>query len=196
MKTSERIILLITVIFIAWTTKASSLANPPLITEDSFVITGPESLTFSPYYYTDFTFSVNLYRESGGDGDFELSQIYFMFLDDPDYDFSSGYALSVGQSPEPTPIIPEGVDITGWTVSMRPDMGNCQYYKYICILPAGSDISCFNATEMIDCDSTVNPVLDSIFEPDCPPPTHGFSQLQLRAGRNKVFTLRSTQQSV
>ncbi|XP_070546231.1 uncharacterized protein [Ptychodera flava] len=80
-----------------------------------------------------------------------------MFLDDPDYDFSSGYALSVGQSPEPTPITPEGVDITGWTVSMRPDMGNCQYYKYICILPAESDISCFNATEMIDCDSTVNP---------------------------------------
>ncbi|XP_070545752.1 uncharacterized protein [Ptychodera flava] len=158
MKTSERIISLITVIFITWT-EVSSVQELPLITEDSFVITGPESLTFSPYYYTDFTFSINLYRQSGGDGDYALSQIYFFFSNDTDFAgayIASGYALSVGQSPEPTPITPEGVDISNWTVSMRPDMSYCQYYNYICIYPDG-DISCFDATYMIDCDSTVNP---------------------------------------
>ncbi|XP_070545889.1 uncharacterized protein [Ptychodera flava] len=158
MKTSERITSLITVILITWTEVNSLL----MVKEDSFVITGPESLTFSPYYYTDFTFSVNLYIQSGGD-EFDsdiVSQFTFFFsnydtdIKTNDGHIGSAYALSMGQSPEDIPIPPEGVNITGWTVAMRPDLGNCHHYKYICFTPA-SIVSCFDATDMIDCNSTV-----------------------------------------
>ncbi|XP_070546227.1 uncharacterized protein [Ptychodera flava] len=157
MKTTERIILLVIVISIA-----STGVRTLEIKEDSFAITSPDPLRFSSHYYTSFTLSMNVRANYAGD---ELEGILLFFANDTDiiendYALLSGSSYAVGPSPDPIPVPQgaDGMDVTGFTASMKPDQSQCHLYTFLCVGPESNyDYDCIDVSDMMDCDSTENP---------------------------------------
>ncbi|XP_070546226.1 uncharacterized protein [Ptychodera flava] len=155
MKTTDRIFALMTVISIAWTNVNAELT----IKEDSFVIISLDSLTFSAHYYTTFTFSFVVITDQVNAE--QLTRTNCVFTND------SSFGQNVLISPFTTPLGPssypftvptgaDGLTLTNFTASVKPDLDNCHLYTVICITP--EDIpTCIDITEMKDCDATEDP---------------------------------------